>query len=216
MLHALKRIRVASMLCIAMIILAASVISGAPAQAGQVRGASSPIPGRITKVKEGDWVLVRLGENELIKETATKITDIKGEGKPGDESYFEPVYMVEYTLEKFDGATGSSNEAPMNVVRALEHEIEENAEMVSSMSGKPQRRKVKIDGKNVNIVVIPQVEEGGVTIENWFTDEFGIDGRAGMVIRMDGETKETFTPMEVVAFGNARQPLTIQKYLKKN
>lgn len=213
MLYASRKVRVVAML---FAVMAALVVLGAPVHAGQFRSAaSSPIPGRVTKVKEGDWVLVRLGD-DLVKETATKITDIKPEGKPGDESYFEPVFMVEYTLEKFDGATGQPNESPMNVVRALEHEIEENAEIVQSMSGKPQRRKVKIDGKNVNIVVIPQVESDGVMVENWFTDEFGIDGKAGMVIRTTGETKETFSPMEVVAFGNARQPLAIQKYLKKN
>lgn len=213
MLHTLKRIRTISLLFGVVAALAVCAVFAAPAHAGQ-RVAASPIPGRVTKVREGDWVLVRLGD-ELIKETAVAVTDMKAEGKPGDEDYFEPIFMVEYTLEKFDGETGQLIEQPMDVVRALEHEIEENAELLRSMSGKPQRRKVKIDGKNVNIVVIPQMEDEGMLVENWFTDEFGIDGKAGMVVRLGGDTKETHVPMEVVAFGNARQPLAIKKYLKK-
>lgn len=205
MTNTMQKVRASFILAVTLIALTAT------AWAGQPR-ASSPIPGRVTKVKEGDWVLIRTGD-ELIKETAVKITDMKSDARPGDEAYFDPIFMVEYKMERFNGATGQPNGAPMEVVRALEHEIEENAEFARSIQGKVQRRKVKIDGKNVNVVVIPQAEDGGILVEHWFTDEFGIDGKAGMVVKMP--ENETYTPMEVVAFGNARQALAIQKYLKK-
>lgn len=179
--------------------------------AGQQR-AQSPIPGRVTKVKEGDWILIRTGDS-LLKETATKISDIRPEVKQGEEGWFDPIYMVEYTIEKLDGETGQPIDKPMNVVRALEHETEENAEMLRSMKGKPQRRKIKIDGKNVDVVVIAQEEDGGVLVENLFSDQIGIDGRVGVIVRMpDG--KETYTALETVAFGNGRPP-ALQKYLQK-
>lgn len=211
MTRSLQKIRAASLMCLA-VLFALTVLAEA-AQAGQTRAAASPIPGRVAKVREGDWIIIRTGDG-LIKETATKISDIKPDGKPGDEAWFEPIYMVEYTMEKFDGETGRPIDKPMNVVRALDHESEENAEILRSMRGRPQRRNVTIDGKKATVVVIPQVDEDGVHIENWFTDQFGIDGRAGIVVKVP-DSDETYHAMEVVSFGSARQPANIQKYLQK-
>ncbi len=181
----------------------------ADAAAGQPRAAQqSPIPGRLLKVREGDWALVRTGEG-LVKETVTGIEETKAD----PENDIEPYYMVMYRLEKFDAATGKPLEKPMDVARALEHEQEENLEALKGMVGRPERRRAKIDDKNVNVVVIKKREEGGFTIEEWYSDEIGIDGRVAMVVT--GEDVEPYSALEIVAFGNAKTPLNINKYLQK-
>lgn len=210
MIHALHRVRTASLVCVAVLFVLA--VFADSAAAGQQR-AQSPIPPRLLKVKEGDWILVRTGD-DLLKETATEISDIRPEVKPGEEGWFEPVYMVEYTLEKFDGETGQPIDKPMNVVRALEHEQEENAELLKTMRGKPQQRKIAVDGKNITVVVIPQQEEDGTIVENWFSGDIGIDGRVAIIVRMP-ESKETYNALEAVAFGNAKQQMNLRKYLRK-
>lgn len=203
MIRTMQKIRAASILA-----LFAAVIFGLAAGdclAGQQRAAI--IPPRLQKVKEGDWVLIRSGEG-LIKETATGIVEIEADPKEG----IEPMYMVEYTLEKFDGETGKALEKPMKVARALEHEIEENAETIATMKGKPERRKATIDGKALNIVVVPQEEEGA-KIENWYSDDVGIDGRVAIVVI--SPDMDPYRSLEVVAFGNAKTQLNIKKYLQK-
>lgn len=178
------------------------------AAAGQPRAPQSPIPGRVLKVREGDWILMKTGEG-LIKETCTGIEKFESD----TENDIEPYYMVTYRMEKFDAATGKPIEKPMDVARALEHEREENLEALKGMVGKPERRKVRIDGKTVNVVVIKKREEGGVNIEEWFSDEIGIDGRVAMVV--SGEDIEPYTALEALAFGNAKTQLNIGKYLQK-
>lgn len=210
MKRALRNVRFAAVVAAVLFVLS---VPAEPALAGQARTPASPIPGRVAKVKEGDWVLYRTG-NELIKETATKIEDIRPDVKQGEEGWFEPVYMVEYTMEKFDGETGKPSGQPMNVVRALEHEIEENAELLKGVRAKPQQRKVNIDGKAVNVIVVTQAGENGAQIENWFTDAFGIDGRAGIIVKMP-DADEPYQALEVASFGTAKQQANIAKYLRK-
>lgn len=200
---------------VCLVALFALTVLAEPVLAGQTRAPASPIPPRLTKVKEGDWILVRTGD-EILKETANKITVMKPEAdvKPGDEAWFDPIYMVEYTLERLNGETGQPNEKPMNVVRTVEDEQGENAEILKSMAGKPQRRNVTIDGKKVTVVVIPQIDENKIQIENWYTDQFGIDGRAGVIIKLP-DVDDTYNALEVVSFGTAKQKPNIQKYLQK-
>lgn len=195
----------------ALLIFAVALILGVAADAalaGQPRAPQSPIPGRLLKVREGDWVLVRTGEG-LVKETATGIEKIEADL----ENKIEPYYMITYRMEKFDAETGKPIEKPLDVVRALEHEQEENLEAIKGMVGKPERKRVKIDGKNVNVVVIKKKEEGDIVVEEWYSDEVGIDGRVAMVI--SGPDMEPYGALETVAFGNAKTPVNINKYLQK-
>lgn len=204
--HAMQTVRASAILSI---IAAFFLVALADtAMAGQQRAPQSPIPGRLLKVREGDWSLVLTGEG-LVKETVTKIEETEAD----PENEIEPYYMVEYQLEKFDAATGKPLEKPMNVARALEHEQEENLEAVQGILGKPERRKTKIDGKTVNVVVIKKKEEGDFVIEEWYTDEAGIDGRVAIVI--SGEGVDPYTALQMMAFGNAKTPLNLAKYLQK-
>lgn len=207
MIRSPQKTRLASILTF-VAVLVLGVVADA-AMAGQPRAPQSPIPGRLLKVKQGDWVLVRTSEG-LVKETVTGIEETEAD----PENEIEAYYMVEYRLEKFDEATGKPLDKPMDVVRALEHEQEENLEAVKGMVAKPERRRAKIDGKNVNVVVIKKKEENGIFIEEWYSDEVGIDGRVAMVV--SGEDMEPYSALEVVAFGNAKTQLNINKYLQKN
>ncbi len=205
MLHSLRKISGVAILACA-VALASGVVSG-EAPAGQ-RRAQSPIPGRLMKVKEGDWILTRTSEG-LIKETATKIEVTEAD----PENNIEPFYMVLYTLEKFDPATGRPLEKPLDVGRDLETEADENLANVEGMVARPQRRKVKIGGRDINVIVIRKQEEGGVNVEEWFSDEVGIDGRVAIVF--SGEEIEPYTALEALAFGDARTPLDINRYLSR-
>lgn len=202
MMRALKKLAFVSLLAA----FAVSLFADA-AQAGQ-RRANTPIPGRLLKVREGDWVLIRTSEG-LIKETATKIEVTEAD----PENNIEPFYLVMYTLEKFDPSTGKPIEKALEVARALDYEEEENIENARDMTARPQRRRVKIDGETVNVVVLFKEEEGGVKVEEWFSDELGIDGRVAIVI--SGEDMDPYTALEAVAFGGANKPLDIRKYLSK-
>jgi hypothetical protein len=203
-MHSLRKIgRVSILTCAVALLL--GLFAADAAVAGQQR---SPIPGRLLKVKEGDWILIRTGEG-LIKETATGIEETEAD----PENNIEPFYMVLYTLEKFDPATGKPLDKPLDVARALDYEQEENLAAVQDMVGRPERRRVKIDGRNINVVVIKKQDEGNINIEEWYSDEIGIDGRVAMVIA--GEDMKPYTALEAVAFGDARTPLNINKYLSK-
>lgn len=206
MIHALHSLRASAILSIALALFLAAAADSA--MAGQPRAPQSPIPGRLQKVREGDWVLVMTGEG-LIKETATAIHETEADPENDIEYY----YMIDYQLEKFDASTGKPLDKPMTVARALEHEQEDHAEIVKNMAGKADRKKTKIDGKTVNVVTVRSKDENGFIMEEWFTDELGIDGRVAIVV--SGEDIEPYTALQVVAFGNAKTPLAINKYLQK-
>lgn len=209
MIHAMHSVRAAA---VAIVFAALFGFAADGALAGQQRQAprGSIIPSRLQKVQKGDWALVLTGEG-LLKETATDIVSVEAD----PENEIEALYMVEYTLEKFDAETGKPLEKPINVARAIEHEQEENAEILKAMKGKPSRKKVKLDGKTIDVVVVPQAEEDGIIIEHWFSDEVGIDGRVLMLVTGGHEEMEPYKSLEVLAFGDAKSPLNLKRYLQK-
>lgn len=188
---------VAAALCVG---LAADVTN-----AGEARRAG--IPPRVQKVKEGDWILYRnLGENDVVeynKETATGIDKVEND------------LIVNYTMQEFD-ANGKPKGKPQEVVRFVSDEQKENEEFLKDTlkNAKAQKRKVKIDGRDVDVTVFVVQEDEHMTIEYWYSDDIGIDGKVAMVVLMPDE-EHSEKPFEAVGFGNAKTKFDIRKYVGK-
>lgn len=187
-------------------VAALSVVMAASAlEAGEARRAG--IPPRIQKVKEGDWILYRnLGENDVVeynRETATSIEKVEND------------LIVNYTMQEFD-ANGKAKGKPQEVSRFLSDEQNENAEFLKDVlkNAKAQKRKVKIEGRDLEVVVFVVQEDEHMTIEYWYSDDIGIDGKVAMVVLMPDE-QHSERPFEAVGFGNAKTKFDIKKYLVK-
>lgn len=176
-----------------------AVVAG-DAFAGQLRGGAG-IPPRIKKIKKGDWVLYR-EDDGFRKETAA------------DNEEIEKDFLIHYTIEEFD-EKGKSKGAPQEVVRFETDEQTENAEFIQSVKGaKVERRKVKIDGKNVEVVVYIVVDkEDNSTTEYWYSDDLSIDGKVAMIVTFPDNEQHKYSAFEVVGFGDARAKFDIKKYL---
>ena len=187
-------------------VAALSVVMAASAlEAGEARRAG--IPPRIQKVKEGDWILYRnLGENDVVeynRETATSIEKVEND------------LIVNYTMQEFD-ANGKAKGKPQEVSRFLSDEQNENAEFLKDVlkNAKAQKRKVKIEGRDLEVVVFVVQEDEHMTIEYWYSDDIGVDGKVAMVVLMPDE-QHSERPFEAVGFGNAKTKFDIKKYLVK-
>lgn len=168
------------------------------AEAGQVR---SPVPLRIGKVEVGDWVLYR-DDNGFTKETATELEEIEGD------------FIVHYTMETFD-----ANGRPLQkdeVARFRTGELADYAELVRARA-KVTRENVTIGGKNVLVYKALMPEDP--PYEMWYSDAFGITGSAGMRYSLptgeEGEMEDYF-PIEVMAFGGARDRVDVRRYVKRD
>ncbi len=186
MLHRLVK-RVA-MLCTLFCLIAAGV------QAGQPRNV---VPSRVKKAEVGDWVLIRF-EDRMTLETITGAEEVEDD------------FMVHYTMQDiaFDGTAQPAK----NVVRLLSDETAENMELQTSPGAKVDRKRGRVDGKNLNIVAILVPEEGDTTIEYWLSDEVGVDGKVAMIVKVPD--MEAYKAMEVIGFGDAKSPFNIQKYIR--
>ncbi len=168
------------------------------AEAGQVR---SPVPLRIGKVQVGDWVLYR-DDNGFTKETATELEEVEGD------------YIVHYTMETFD-----ANARPLQkdeVARFRTGELADYAELVKARA-KVTRDRMNIGGKEVMIYKALMPEDP--PYEMWYSDDIGITGSAGMRYTLptgdEGEMEDYF-PIEVVAFGGARDRVDVRRYIKRD
>ena len=180
-------------------IFAVALVAGfaVRADAGEIR---SPVPLRISKVKVGDWVVYK-DDDGFTKETATDTEEVEGD------------YIVHYTMETFD-----ANGKPLKtdeVARFRTGELSEYAELVKARA-KVDRKRMKIDGKNVMIYIANMPEEP--PYEMWFSDDFGITGSAGMRYELatgDEGAIEEYFPIEVVAFGSGKDKFDIRRYVGK-
>lgn len=161
------------------------------AAAGEARGA---MPLRADKVREGDWILYRMN-GELVKETAMTI------------ERFEDDVLINYSIEKFapDGAPSSREE----VSHFLSIEKQNSDDLAQDRKVKRDRRRVKIDGKNVNVLVATFTDE--VPYEMWYSDDISVTGLVAMVTRVRGE--EPFWSIQPLAFGAAGSNPNIKRYL---
>lgn len=181
-------------LCLALLV---TLIAG-EAFAGEARGGAG-IPPRTPKIKKGDWVLYR-EEGGFRKETATNSE------KTDDD------FIVYYSIEEFD-EKGKLKQEMDEVARFQSDEAKENADFIASVKGaKIERRKVKIDGKNVDVVVyiVADPEDNSKT-EYWYSDDFTIDGKVAMLVILTED--ETYRAFETVGFGDAKARFNIKKYL---
>lgn len=167
-------------------------LSAGAALAGQPRGANIS---RVSKAEEGDWIVYRQGD-ELIYEKVDGVEELEDD------------MMVTYTMQNFK--LNGQGDKPTQVVRLLSDEKSEFAELLGTKGAKSERKRVKVDGKNVNVVIVSVPEDGGV-IETWITDEIGVDGRVAMVVKM--KDMDEYKPLETVGFGNAKSPFNIRKYI---
>lgn len=166
----------------------------AVAQAGQPR--SSAIPSRVKKAEKGDWVLVRY-EDRMMLETVTGSEEVEDD------------YMIHYTMQ--DYALNGQPQEPQNVVRLLSDETAEYAELLSSPGAKAERKRARVDNKNVNVMAVTVMEEGAA-IEYWYSDDIGIDGKVAMIVKIP--EMDAYKAMEVIGFGDAKSPFNIRKYVK--
>lgn len=152
------------------------------------------IPMRTPKIQKGDWFLFRLN-GELIKETAVEIE------KTDDD------LMVKYTIEKFDdnGTSQSTTEA----AQFLSYEQEGVKETIGNQRVKRERKRVTVDGKAVDVVVV--TFSGEVPYSLWYSDAISITGRVAMVSEYPGS--DTYWSIKPLAFGGAGSPFDIKKYL---
>ena len=168
------------------------------AAAGQAR--TVVIPPRLPNVKEGDWILYK-NDKDYSKETVTKIEEV------------EEDLVVYYTIERFD-FKGKATEK-QEVARIRSDEAAENAEFGQTHNiVKAERRKVKIDGKNLQVFVFTALEGEGddaVRIEYWYSDDISVDGKVAMVVIVSDS--ETYTPFETAGFGDAKTKFNLKKYI---
>lgn len=164
--------------------------------AGQARNA---IPSRVKKAEKGDWVLIKF-EDRLMLETITDVEELE-----------EDDLMVTYTMQdiSFEGKA----EKAQNVVRLFSDETMENVELQSSPGAKVDKKRGRVDGKNLNIIAVTVPEEGDAVIEYWFSDDVGVDGKVAMIVRVP--EMDAYKAMEVIGFGDAKTPFNLKKYLKK-
>lgn len=183
--HVVQR---AAALCALLCLLAAGV------QAGQPRNA---IPSRVKKAEAGDWVLIRF-EDRMTLETITSTEEVEDD------------FLVHYTMQDiaFDGTAQPAK----NVVRLLSDETAENMELQASPGAKVDRKRGRVDGKNLNIVAVIVPEEGDTTIEYWLSDDVGVDGKVAMIVKVPD--MEAYKAMEVIGFGDAKSPFNIQKFIR--
>lgn len=182
---------------VAAFVFAAVLVSCLAAEAGEVR---SPVPLRISKVKVGDWVLYK-DDDGFIKETATDTEEIEGD------------YIIHYTMETFDANGKLKNKD--EVARFRSGELSEYAELVKSRA-KVNRKRVKIDNKNVIVYIASIPEEP--PYEMWYSDDFGITGSAGMRYELatgDEGAMEEYFPIQVIAFGGEKDKFDIRRYVGK-
>lgn len=184
------RITTLSVRRIVLFILVAG-LACADADAGEARGT---VPLRADKVREGDWILYRMN-GELVKETAIKV------------ERFEDEVLVNYVIEKYaeNGAPASREE----VSHFLSLERENAAELARNRKAKRERKRVKIDGKNVDVIVVAFAEE--VPYEMWYSDAISVTGLVAMVTRVRGE--EPFWSIQPLAFGGAGAAPNIKRHL---
>jgi hypothetical protein len=112
-----------------------SVIA-AGVQAGQPRNV---VPSRVKKAEAGDWVLIRF-EDRMTLETITSTEEVEDD------------FLVHYTMQDiaFDGTAQPAR----NVVRLLSDETAENLELQASPGAKVDKKRGRVDGKNLNIVAV--------------------------------------------------------------
>lgn len=187
----------------ALVAFAAAFFMGlfaAVADAGEAR-----LPLRTQKIKEGDWIFYE--ENgDYVKETATGI-------EKGDDDY-----IVHYTRETFspDGKVTDREE----VARFLSGEREDHAEILKGKGIKYQRRRTKIEGKNVEVlaVIYPAGDESSIPYEMWYSDGIGITGIVAMVLKLPSEEEEDKIvdekAIETLGFGDAKTPFNFKKYVR--
>lgn len=170
-------------------------LAAAGVHAGQARNA---IPSRVKKAEKGDWVLVKF-EDRLMLETITNTEELE-----------EDDLMVTYTMQdiSFEGKA----EKPQNVVRLLSDETMENMELQSSPGAKVDKKRGRVDGKNLNIVAVTVPEEGDTIIEYWYSDDVGVDGKVAMIVKIP--EMDAYKAMEVIGFGDAKSPFNMKKYIK--
>lgn len=170
------------------------------ADAGETR-----LPARTQKVKEGDWIFYN--ENgDYIKETATGVEN-------GDDDY-----IVHYTRETYapDGKVTAREE----VARFLSNEKEDHAEILKAKGLKYQKRRTKIDGKNVEILAVMYPADGpsSVPYEMWYSDDIGITGMVAMVLKLPSEEEEDKVEdektIETLGFGDAKAQFNFKRYVK--
>ncbi|MCD8350123.1 MAG: hypothetical protein LUC93_05870 [Planctomycetaceae bacterium] len=163
------------------------------AEAGQPR---NPVPSRVKKAEKGDWVLIKY-EDRMVLETVTDMEEVEDD------------LMLHYTMQ--DIALDGKADAPKNVVRLQSDETMENMELVTSPGAKVDKKRGRVEGKNVNVVSITVPEEGG-TIEYWLSDDVGVDGKVAMIVKFP--EMEAYKAMEVIGFGDAKTPFQLNKYIR--
>ena len=199
MKHCPVSFRVVALSFVMALCLAAAAGSAA---AGEAR---NPIPPRVPKIEKGDWSLLK-DDDGFTRETVTDIEKTEGD------------VIVHYTMEKFD-LKGKQTEKPQEVARFLSDEAAENNDFMKTMKvTKAERRRAKIDGKNVNVVVLiikdtTSGAEDGTTLEYWFSDEISVDGKVAMIVPATSEENQDYKVYEVVGFGDAKTKFNLKKYL---
>lgn len=185
MTHVIKRASI-------LFALVAMLFCLAPAaHAGQTR-----IPSRVKKAAKGDWVLVKF-EDRMMLETVTDTEEVEDD------------YMVHYTMQNI--SLDGKAEEPQKVVRLLSDETAEHEELLGTSGAKVDRKRAKIDGKNVAVITVLAPEEDA-TIEHWFSDDVGIDGKVAMIVKIP--EMDAYKAMEVIGFGDAKSPFNLRKYVK--
>lgn len=164
-------------------------------QAGQPR---NPVPSRVKNAAKGDWVLIKY-EDRMVLETVTDVEEVEDD------------LMVHYTMQ--DIALNGKAEEAKNVVRLQSDETAEVMELVTSRGAKVEKKRGRVEGKNLNIVAITTIEEGDVTIEYWFSDDVGVDGKVAMIVK--APEMEAYKAMEVIGFGDAKTQFNLARYLDR-